>query len=77
MISAAPRYTPRPEDPTMSSGHIPHGATIPAPTTTEVSPGIWEWKLKEAQTIPQGKLTISIRDKQGNTTKIERTFQAK
>jgi hypothetical protein len=37
--------------------------------------GIWEWKLTRPVTgLPKGKLTVSVKDRQGNVTRIERTF---
>jgi hypothetical protein len=39
------------------------------------SPGIWEWK--PAQRLPEkGKLVVSVKDKQGNVTRVERRFGA-
>jgi hypothetical protein len=39
------------------------------------SPGVWEWTLARPLTeLPRGKLTVSVRDRQGNVTRIERTF---
>ena len=39
------------------------------------SPGVWEWTLARPVTdLPKGKLTVSVRDRQGNVTRIERTF---
>ncbi len=39
------------------------------------SPGVWELKLdKPITALPKGKMTVSVRDKQGNVTVIERTF---
>jgi hypothetical protein len=41
----------------------------------ETSTGVWELKLDAPlKKLPQGKLTVSIKDKQGNETKIVRTF---
>jgi hypothetical protein len=35
----------------------------------------WEWKLSTpVRTLPKGKLTVSVKDRQGNRTSIERTF---
>ncbi|HUE75036.1 MAG TPA: hypothetical protein VMP01_29480, partial [Pirellulaceae bacterium] len=46
-----------------------------APLFTPAGDGIWEWKLPQRLTnLPQGTLTVSIRDRQGNETKIARTF---
>ena len=41
-----------------------------------VSPGVWELKLAAPLTIVRGKLTVSVRDVQGNEARIERTFSA-
>jgi hypothetical protein len=35
--------------------------------------GVWEWKLDKPLPIG-GVLTVSVADKQGNRTRIERTF---
>src|SRR5207244_12175709 len=41
------------------------------------SPGVWEWTLARPFTdLPRGKLTVSVKDRQGNLTRIERTFAA-
>lgn len=40
------------------------------------SPGVWELTLsKPLGALAKGKLTVSVKDRQGNTTRIERTFQ--
>jgi hypothetical protein len=40
-----------------------------------VSPGVWELRLKDLITeLASGTLTVSIKDRQGNVTRIERTF---
>jgi hypothetical protein len=46
-----------------------------APKFKPVAQGVWEWKLATplAQ-IAHGTLTASVKDKQGNVTRIERTF---
>jgi hypothetical protein len=37
--------------------------------------GVWELSLdRPLSELPQGKLTVSVRDRQGNVTRIERTF---
>jgi hypothetical protein len=37
--------------------------------------GVWEWKLTKPMTkLLKGNLTVSIRDRQGNVTRIERSF---
>jgi hypothetical protein len=39
------------------------------------SPGVWELTLgKPITELPKGKLTVSVKDRQGNVTRIERTF---
>jgi hypothetical protein len=39
------------------------------------SPGVWEWTLAKPLTdLPKGKLTVSVKDRQGSLTRIERTF---
>jgi hypothetical protein len=39
------------------------------------SPGVWEWTLARPLTdLPRGRLTVSVKDRQGNITCIERTF---
>ena len=39
------------------------------------SEGVWEWKLATPLTaLAQGKLTVSAKDRQGNVSRIERTF---
>jgi len=40
--------------------------------------GVWEWKLARPLTdLPKGKLTVSVKDRQGNLTRIERTIAVK
>jgi len=40
-----------------------------------LSPGVWAWKLTKPLTeLAKGKLTVSIKDRQGNVTRIERSF---
>jgi len=41
-----------------------------------VAPGIWEWKLEAPLSATNAKLTVSVKDRQGNETRIERTFSA-
>lgn len=39
------------------------------------SQGVWEWVLEKSITqLPNGTITVSIKDRQGNVTRIERTF---
>lgn len=50
------------------------GANI-APKFLGTSTGVWELKLgKPIETLPDAKLVVSVRDRQGNTTRIERRF---
>jgi len=40
-----------------------------------VTQGVWELKLDKAiSKLPKGKLTVAVKDRQGNVTRIERTF---
>jgi hypothetical protein len=40
-----------------------------------LSEGRWELSLSKLITdLPRGKLTVSVKDRQGNTTRVERTF---
>jgi hypothetical protein len=54
---------------------IPAGQSL-ASKFTSVGAGIWELALQSPLSTQRGKLTVSIKDKQGNLTKIERTFSA-
>ncbi len=39
------------------------------------SPGVWEYRLAQSVTaLPRGALTVSVRDRQGNLTRIVRTI---
>jgi hypothetical protein len=41
----------------------------------QVNPGVWEWRLaRPLEQLGRGKLTVSVRDRQGNVSRIERTF---
>ena len=43
----------------------------------ETAQGVWELKLsKPLAALQAGKLTVSVKDKQGNVTRIERMFSA-
>jgi hypothetical protein len=38
----------------------------------------WELKLAEPiASLPRGRITVSVKDRQGNTTRIERTFSVR
>jgi hypothetical protein len=40
-----------------------------------VGAGVWELKLSTPLTaLPSGKLIVAVKDRQGNETRIERTF---
>jgi hypothetical protein len=41
-----------------------------------VGPGIWELKLTEPLKVARGVLKVSVKDRQGNVTRIERTFSS-
>ncbi len=46
-----------------------------APGFKEKAPGVWEWALARPLTdLRRGKLTVSVKDRQGNVTRIERTL---
>ena len=43
-----------------------------------VTQGVWEMKLaKPVSALARGKLTVSVKDRQGNISRIERTFAVK
>lgn len=54
---------------------VPAGQNL-APKFKAAGPGIHELKLTEPLTVKRGKLTVSVKDRQGNVTRIERTFSA-
>ncbi|MCC6420422.1 MAG: hypothetical protein IT429_19470, partial [Gemmataceae bacterium] len=42
------------------------------------APGVWEYRLQRpVAALPHGRLTVSVRDRQGNRNRIERTFSVK
>ncbi len=41
---------------------------------TETSPGVFVWKLSVVEQVKEATLTVSVRDQQGNETKIVRRF---
>jgi len=46
-----------------------------APKFAEVTAGVWEMKLsKPIDALPSGRLTVEVKDRQGNTSRIERLF---
>jgi hypothetical protein len=53
---------------------VPAGEDL-APRFKSRSQGVWELRLDKPITeLPKGKLTVSVKDGQGNTSRIERTF---
>src|SRR5262249_39123928 len=57
-----------------AGGNEPAGKTL-AGKFREVNQGVWELKLAKPITdLPKGKLTVSVKDKQGNVSRVERTF---
>jgi hypothetical protein len=49
-----------------------------ASTFAEVTKGVWELKLsKPIEALPSGRLSIEVKDRQGNTSRIERLFSVK
>jgi hypothetical protein len=53
---------------------VPAGQNL-APKFTGKTPGVWELTLSKPLTeLPKGRLTVSVKDRQGNLTRIERTF---
>src|SRR5262249_8842656 len=46
-----------------------------APRFREKSQGVWEMRLaRPVDRLARGKVEVSVRDRQGNVTRIERTF---
>jgi len=46
-----------------------------APKFKPLSPGVWELKLfQPVKALPRSTLVVSVKDRQGNEAKIERTF---
>jgi hypothetical protein len=46
-----------------------------APRFKTTNPGVWEYRLVKSVTeVPRGTLTVSVRDRQGNQTRIVRTI---
>jgi hypothetical protein len=53
---------------------VPAGENL-APKFKGKTLGVWELALSKPLTeLPKGKLTVSVKDRQGNLTRIERTF---
>jgi hypothetical protein len=47
-----------------------------APKFAALGGGVFELKLEAPLVVPRAKLTVSVKDKQGNVTRIERVFSA-
>jgi hypothetical protein len=55
-------------------GDMPAGKNL-APKFRTKHPGVWEMVLDQPLAeLPQGRLTVSVMDRQGNRSRIERTF---
>jgi hypothetical protein len=54
---------------------VPAGQNL-APKFQPASSGVWEQRLSEPVRTPRGTLTVRIKDRQGNETRIERAFSA-
>jgi RNA polymerase sigma factor (sigma-70 family) len=55
-------------------GSVPAGQNL-ASKFTPKTPGVWELQLSPPlEDLPKAKLTVSVKDCQGNTSRIERTF---
>ena len=53
---------------------LPAGENL-APHLQTTSPGVWELQLKQPiESLPRGSISVSVQDRQGNTTRIERTI---
>ena len=53
---------------------VPAGQDLASKFTSK-SPGVWEWKLsRSVEKLARGKIEVSVQDKQGNLSRIERTF---
>jgi len=55
---------------------VPAGENLAAHFKS-VAPGVYEWRLATALSVPKGLLRVSVKDRQGNVTRIERAFSAK
>ncbi len=54
---------------------VPAGQNL-APKLERGDPQVWALRLAAPLSVARGKLTVSIKDRQGNVTRIERTFSA-
>jgi hypothetical protein len=56
---------------------VPAGTNLASKFSTK-SQGVWELKLNSPlAALKKGKLTVSVKDRQGNTSRLERTFTIK
>jgi hypothetical protein len=54
---------------------VPAGRNLAAKFTA-LAGGVWELKLSEPLSLKSGTLKVSVKDRQGNVTRIERAFSA-
>lgn len=54
---------------------VPAGQNL-AGRFKSVAPGVWELVLSAPLRVERGKLNVSVKDRQGNVARIERTFSA-
>ncbi len=54
---------------------MPAGQNL-APKFRPTTPGVWEQPLNSSIEVEKGVLKVSVKDRQGNVTRIERTFSA-
>jgi hypothetical protein len=48
-----------------------------APKFASLGGGVFELKLSSPLSVPRGRLAVSVKDRQGNVARIERTFSSK
>jgi hypothetical protein len=54
---------------------VPAGQNL-APKFKSVASGVYEWKLTAPLSIRKGRLNVNVKDRQGNVTRVDRTFSA-
>src|SRR5262249_46568714 len=54
---------------------VPAGGDLAA-KFRPAGPGVWQLPLSPPLRTARGKLTVSVKDRQGNVTRVERTFSA-
>src|SRR5262249_17518951 len=53
---------------------VPAGQDL-APRFQQKTQGVWEWQLRQpVQRLARGTLRVEVRDRQGNLSRVERTF---